>query len=68
MYEIFINYRRVDTEAWGGHLYSDLRRQFGENAVFMDTRRSITWGADWDFKLKDALENCEVMLALIGPR
>jgi hypothetical protein len=68
MYEIFINYRRVDTTDSGGHLYSDLWQRFGRDAVFMDTRRSIPWGADWDSKLKDALENCEVLVALIGPR
>jgi TIR domain len=68
MREIFINYRRIDTMESAGHLYADLCRMFGKDAVFMDTRRSIPWGADWDRALKDGLENCEVLVALIGPQ
>jgi hypothetical protein len=68
MPEIFINYRRADTMESGGHLYSDLCRTFGDSAVFMDTRgRNIPWGADWDRALKDGLDNCQVLVALIGP-
>jgi hypothetical protein len=68
MSEIFINYRRIDTMESAGHLYGNLCQMFGNRAVFMDTRRSIPWGADWDNALKDGLENCEVLVALIGPR
>jgi hypothetical protein len=69
MHEIFISYRRIDTEASGGHLFADLCRAFGADAVFMDTRRGgIAWGADWEMSLKQALESCEVLIALIGPQ
>jgi hypothetical protein len=69
MREIFINYRRIDTMEAGGHLYADLSRMFGKSAVFMDSRgRNVPWGADWDRALKDGLENCEVLVALIGPQ
>ncbi|QOZ37395.1 toll/interleukin-1 receptor domain-containing protein [Bradyrhizobium sp. CCBAU 53421] len=69
MREIFINYRRIDTMDAGGHLYGDLTRMFGKDAVFMDLRGdSIPWGEDWDKALSDGLENCEALVALIGPR
>lgn len=69
MHEIFISYRRIDTEASGGHLLADLRNYFGEDSVFMDTRRGgIAWGADWEKSLNDALRRCELLLALIGPQ
>ncbi|HEV7447208.1 MAG TPA: toll/interleukin-1 receptor domain-containing protein, partial [Steroidobacteraceae bacterium] len=69
MREIFINYRRIDTMESGGHLYADLSRMFGKGAVFMDLRGgSLPWGEDWDRELKDGLENCEALVALIGPR
>jgi hypothetical protein len=69
MRDIFISYRRVDTEASGGHLYADLCRLFGSNSVFMDTRSGgIPWGADWEKSLNDALEGCEALIVLIGPQ
>jgi hypothetical protein len=69
MREIFINYRHSDTMESGGHLYADLSRMFGKGAVFMDQRGgSLPWGEDWDRELKDGLENCEALVALIGPQ
>lgn len=69
MHEIFISYRRVDTEASGGHLYAELCRNFGSRAVFMDTRKGgIGWGADFEKELHAALDRCEVLIALIGPQ
>jgi hypothetical protein len=42
---------------------------FGKGAVFMDLRGgSLPWGEDWDRALNDGLENCEALVALIGPR
>jgi hypothetical protein len=68
MREIFISYRRIDTETSGGHLFADLRRAFGDDSVFMDTRaRGIAWGAEWDKALDDALNRCDALIALIGP-
>jgi hypothetical protein len=69
MHEIFISYRRIDTEESGGHLYDNLRDSFGRDSVFMDTRPgSIAWGADWERSLNDALNGCEALIALIGPQ
>ena len=56
MREIFISYRRVDTAASAGHLYENLCKAYGEEAVFMDTRgNNIPWGADWQASLEVGL-------------
>ncbi len=69
MREIFISYRRVDTAASAGHLYENLCKAYGEEAVFMDTRgNNIPWGADWQASLEVGLRGCTVLLALIGPQ
>jgi TIR domain len=69
MREIFISYRRSDTMESGDRLYADLSRMFGKGAVFMDQRGgSLPWGEDWDRALRDGLENCEALVALIGPQ
>jgi len=34
---IFISYRRIDTLAWAGRLFADLRKSFGASQVFMWT-------------------------------
>ena len=64
---IFISYRRVDTKAWANHLLDDLRRRFGSARVFMDIRGGIRGGDDFERVLRDALERCKVLLAVIGP-
>ncbi len=69
MPEIFISYRRVDTEESGSHLYDNLSQVFGENSVFMDIKpRGIPWGADNEKATGQALEECEACVVLIGPR
>lgn len=65
---IFISYRRIDTVAWAGHLFSDLRRSFGASQVFMDINGGIPRGADFEQVLTTALEGCDALLALIGPQ
>jgi hypothetical protein len=66
--EIFISYRRVDSQGPAGQLYRDLRAHFGQHAVFMDVRSTgIPWGADWDTTLNDALNSCRAMVVVIGP-
>lgn len=69
MHEIFISYRRVDTEASAGHLYENLCAAYGEQAVFMDARaNNIPWGSDWQARLEAGLQGCQVLVALIGPQ
>ena len=69
MREIFISYRRVDSEAWANHLYDILTAAYGPEAAFMDRRgNNIPWGADWPATLEMSLQGCAVLLALIGPQ
>jgi hypothetical protein len=65
---IFISYRRIDTLAWAGRLFADLRKSFGASQVFMDINGGIPRGADFEQVLETALETCDALLALIGPQ
>jgi hypothetical protein len=65
---IFISYRRIDTSGWAGHLFAELKKSFGASQVFMDVRSDIPLGTDFQQVLITALEGCDAMLALIGPR
>jgi len=65
---IFISYRRIDTLAWAGHLFADLRKSFGASQVFMDINGGIPRGADFEQVLTTALAGCDALLALIGPQ
>lgn len=65
---IFISYRRIDTLAWAGRLFADLRKSFGASQVFMDINGGIPRGADFEQVLTSALGGCDALLALIGPQ
>lgn len=65
---IFISYRRIDTLAWAGRLFADLRKSFGASQVFMDINGGIPRGADFEQVLTTALAGCDALLALIGPQ
>ncbi|HEX3453745.1 MAG TPA: toll/interleukin-1 receptor domain-containing protein [Gaiellaceae bacterium] len=67
MPNVFISYRRSDTTAgYASWLYSELRNELGQDAVFMDVD-SIPFGDDFVEHLRSRLENCDVALVLIGP-
>ncbi|RKS79047.1 TIR domain-containing protein [Actinomadura pelletieri DSM 43383] len=66
MYEIFINYRSGDHFVAVEGLYSRLSRHFGDNAVFLD-RGAIRSGERYPDVLRDKVEACEVLLAVIHP-
>lgn len=65
---IFISYRRADAVSAAGHLFADLTRAFGSTRVFMDIHGGIVAGERFGEVLTDALERCDVLLALVGPR
>ncbi len=65
---IFISYRRIDTEASAGRLFDALRKEFGADQVFMDISGDIRRGADFAQVLTTAVEECDAVLALIGPQ
>ena len=61
---IFISYRRSDSGWAASNIYSDLIRHFG-NRVFMDVE-SIPVGDDFVRRLRDQVDRCDALLALIG--
>lgn len=64
---IFISYRREDAAGSAALIYESLSREFGEPNVFMDVD-NVMAGQRFDQQLEKALAECEVFLAVIGPR
>ena len=63
---IFMSYRRIDV---GGHaraLHEYLVTRFGAERIFFD-RFSIEGGEQFDTKIRSAVHDCVVLLALMGP-
>lgn len=63
----FINYRRDDASGHAGRLYDSLTSAMGQENVFMDID-TIPAGEDFPTVIDRALQSCDVLLALIGPR
>ena len=65
MNAIFINYRR--TEVYAAALLDEkISPFFGANNVFRASR-SIMAGADYEVAINQAIEQCRVMLSVVGP-
>ncbi len=62
---IFISYRRADSAGYAGRIYDRLTAHFGEDTVFMDVD-TIEAGLDFVKVLQDAVQSCDVLVALIG--
>ena len=41
MADIFISYRRADSEQWASHLCTTLKAVFGDDRVFLDERGGL---------------------------
>ncbi len=67
MSRIFINYRRQDSEGYVGRLYDFLAQHFERGDIFMDVD-SIKPGADFVTTIEEAVANCDILLAVIGPQ
>lgn len=65
MPKIFISYRRNDTSPMAGRIYDRLSEVFGSENVFKDTY-SIQHGDDFWEVIQDAVNQCDVLLVLIG--
>jgi hypothetical protein len=64
---IFISYRRQDAPGYAGRLYDSLAAHFGEGVIFMDIG-AIQPGQDFAERIDEALNSCDVLLAVIGPQ
>jgi hypothetical protein len=62
---IFVSYRREDTRHIAGRLFDRLAERFGETNVFMDVD-SIEPGVDFGEAIEQAVQKCDVLIALIG--
>lgn len=63
--KIFISYRRKDSQVFTDRIYERLAAHFGADAVFRDIQ-SIQYGEQFPDRLQQAVEGCQVMVAVIG--
>jgi TIR domain len=67
MPDIFVSYRRDDTEGWVGGLVRTLQESFPQTQVFYDIA-TVRPGEDFLVAIDRALSSCQAVLVLIGPR
>lgn len=64
---IFISYRRRESLVQARAVYQRLRAEFGAGQVFIDLE-GLDYGVDFEEVLKAQLDQCAVLLAMIGPQ
>jgi formylglycine-generating enzyme required for sulfatase activity len=64
---IFLSYRRSDSRGYTNAIYTLLELHFGSKQIFMDVDTLIP-GVDFVQALEEAVEACDIFLAVIGPR
>ena len=62
---VFISYRRQDSGDVTGRIYDRLVQHFGNESVFKDVD-SIGLGIDFRERLAEALDHCNIFVAIIG--
>ena len=67
MNNIFISYRRDDAGYATGRINDRLRKNYGEDAVFIDVD-NIPVGVDFRVHLDEQVSKCNVLLAVIGKK
>ncbi|MEO1395222.1 MAG: toll/interleukin-1 receptor domain-containing protein [Cyanobacteria bacterium J06634_5] len=65
--KIFISYRRIDSSSATGRLFDRLAAHFGSGSVFKDVD-VIPLGADFISTITQEIQQCDVVLAIIGPQ
>jgi hypothetical protein len=63
----FVSYRREDSGVWARLIANYLGSEVGEDRVFLDVD-DINPGSVFGRALRDGLNECDVLLALIGPQ
>ncbi len=66
MPKIVLSYRRNDTRLVTDRIYEHLEARYGPGNVFMDTG-GIPIGADFRKHIRQSLDNCDILIAVIGP-
>lgn len=67
MPDVFVNYRTGDEESAATMIARELARRFGDERIFFASN-SIEPGRRFPAELVRAVEECEALLAVIGPR
>ena len=67
MSRVFISYRREDSQDASGRIFDRLAHELGRDQVFMDVD-NIPPGVDFRDHLKQSVQQCDVLLAVIGKR
>ncbi|WP_330240568.1 toll/interleukin-1 receptor domain-containing protein [Streptomyces sp. NBC_00525] len=67
MPDVFVNYRTGDEETTAAMINRELARRFGRERIFFASD-SIEPGQRYPAKLIEAVEECQALLAVIGPR
>ena len=65
--KVFVSYRRDDSADITGRICDKLVAHFGRDAIFFDDG-SIPAGTDFPKVIRDAAQNCQVMLVVIGKK
>ena len=65
MQQIFLSYRRADSEHATGRISDRLRQTLGSEAVFRDVD-TVRLGEDFEKRVDTILKQCAVMLVIIG--
>ncbi len=65
MSKLFISYRRDDSADVTGRLHDRLKGHFGDGTIFLDID-TIPFGMDFRQCIGDAVNQCDVLLAVIG--
>ncbi|WP_420453921.1 toll/interleukin-1 receptor domain-containing protein [Rubrivirga sp.] len=63
---VFISYRRDDSESVVHRLHERLCDELDPEAVFLDTKGGIRGGDEWFHKIRERLYQADVLLAVIG--
>ena len=66
MSKIFVSYRRADSPGHAGRIWDHIIERFGKDAVFRDIDK-IEYGVDFVEAIQSAVENCKVLIVVIGP-
>jgi hypothetical protein len=65
--KIVLSYRRSDAPGMAGWIYDCLSQHYGDESVFRDVD-SIPFGVDFRKHIRQKLDQCDTLIAVIGPR
>jgi hypothetical protein len=67
MAKIVVSYRRSDSKWITGRIFEHLETRFGRGNVFMDID-NVPLGRDYRNDIRKALAECDVLIAVVGPK